>query len=118
LPPRPAPWLTWIIGHAGRVQRGGDLDHLLDADLLALGMHAVAQAHVVQQDLAALEARVRARRRSSSSCSVLPSGSGGSCSASRSAATGFRVIVPARISSANISAVRQAAAVMMSRLPA
>ncbi|WP_434735408.1 hypothetical protein [Candidatus Accumulibacter necessarius] len=42
------------VGHAGLVQGGGDLDHLLDADLLALGVHAVAQAHVVQDDLAAL----------------------------------------------------------------
>jgi hypothetical protein len=56
LPPRPAPWVTWMIGHARRVEGGGDLDHLIDADLFALGMHAVAQAHVVQDDLAAFEA--------------------------------------------------------------
>ncbi|HEX4896512.1 MAG TPA: hypothetical protein VFV11_09310, partial [Solimonas sp.] len=32
-----------------------DLDHLRGGDLLALGVHAVAQGHVVHQDLAALQ---------------------------------------------------------------
>jgi hypothetical protein len=43
------------IGHTRRVQGGGDLDHLVDADLFALGMHAVTQAHVVQDDFLAFE---------------------------------------------------------------
>jgi len=85
------------IGHAGRVEGGGDLDHLLDADLLALGMHAVAQGHVVNDDLAALQ---------------------GLGIEHHATFPGFSWREPARISSANISAVRVAAAVMMSRFPA
>ncbi|MNZ77218.1 hypothetical protein D3C78_957470 [compost metagenome] len=85
------------VGHAGVVEGGGDLDHLLDADLLALGVHAVAQAHVVEDDLAAFQTVGLAHHATSGAGSW---------------------IFPARISSANISAVRVAAAVMMSRLPA
>ena len=85
------------VGHAGLVKRGANLDHLLDADLFALGVHAVAQAHVMQNDLAALEVEGAVHQTDS---------------------TALSWIFPARISSANISAVRVAAAVMMSRLPA
>ena len=86
------------LRHAGRVERGSDAHHLIDRYLLALGVHAVAQGHVVQQDLAAPEIDL--------------------AHATASSATGCNLMVPARISSANISAVRVAAAVMMSRLPA
>ncbi|MNE55858.1 hypothetical protein D3C80_1507230 [compost metagenome] len=41
--------------HAGGVEALGHGDHLLEADLVALGVHAVAQAHVVQGDLLALQ---------------------------------------------------------------
>ncbi|MNW09279.1 hypothetical protein D3C71_2062390 [compost metagenome] len=41
--------------YAGGVQALGHGDHLLEADLVALGVHAVAQAHVVQGDLLALQ---------------------------------------------------------------
>ncbi|MNY61147.1 hypothetical protein D3C86_1977970 [compost metagenome] len=41
--------------HAGGVEAGGDRDHLLQADLVALGVHAVAQAHVVQDDALAVQ---------------------------------------------------------------
>ncbi|MPN52124.1 hypothetical protein SDC9_199778 [bioreactor metagenome] len=79
--------------NAGGVETGGDADHLVEAHQVTLGMHAVAQRHVVQGDVlfghggVLLQAACRERR-------------------------------PASISSANISAVRAPAAVMMSRLPA
>ncbi|MCY1442278.1 hypothetical protein D9M71_586420 [compost metagenome] len=41
--------------HAGGVEAGGHRNHLLQADLVALGMHAVAQAHIVQSDFLALQ---------------------------------------------------------------
>ncbi len=41
--------------HTGGVERAGDIDHLLERNLVTLGMHAVAQAHVVQRDLSAFE---------------------------------------------------------------
>ena len=84
------------VGHAGIVQRSGDLDHLFDRHLLALGVHAIAQAHVVDGDLAAFQIHFTHAATS----------------------IGLSWMAPARISSANISAVRVAAAVMMSRLPA
>ncbi|MNO66707.1 hypothetical protein D3C76_575030 [compost metagenome] len=37
--------------HAGGVQAAGDVFHLLQADLVAFGVHAIAQAHVVDGDL-------------------------------------------------------------------
>lgn len=80
--------------HAGGVQPGGHRHHLLQADLVALGMHAIAQAHVVQQHVPTLQVHRRAPQRA------------GSCR------------VPLWACSANISAVRRPAAVMMSRLPA
>ncbi len=90
------------IRYTGGVQRGRDLDHLLNADLLALGVHAVTQTHVMQDYFAALEVRL-----------------GGVAGLAHYATSGaLSWIVPARISSANISAVRVAAAVMMSKLPA
>ena len=39
--------------HAGRIQALGDALHLLQADLVTLGVHAVAQAHVVYGDFLA-----------------------------------------------------------------
>ena len=38
--------------HARRVESRGDAAHLLERDLMTLRVHAVAQAHVVQHDLA------------------------------------------------------------------
>ncbi|MNR32872.1 hypothetical protein D3C85_1504990 [compost metagenome] len=39
--------------NAGSVEAGSDLHHFLEGDLVALGVHAVAQRHVVQFDLLA-----------------------------------------------------------------
>ncbi|MNY31560.1 hypothetical protein D3C86_1657270 [compost metagenome] len=39
--------------HAGLVETGGDVLHLLQADLVTLGVHAVAQTHVVDGDFLA-----------------------------------------------------------------
>ena len=36
--------------YAGCIQGARHVDHFLDRDLMALGMHAVAQTHVVQFD--------------------------------------------------------------------
>ncbi|MCY1432048.1 hypothetical protein D9M71_480330 [compost metagenome] len=49
--------------HAGGVQAAGDVLHLLQADLVALGMHAVAQAHVVDGDFLAAKIHGRLLRR-------------------------------------------------------
>src|SRR3546814_3534457 len=68
--------------------------------VLFRSVHAVAQAHVMQFDLAATDFRFVGHQ------------------AASSIGMGVRVILPSRISWANISAVRAAAAVMMSRLPA
>jgi len=81
--------------HACGIQAGGHRDHLLQGDLVPLGMHAVSQAHVVQLDPFSFEIHY-----------------------ATSANTGSSFSFPARISFANISAVRAAEAVMMSRLPA
>jgi hypothetical protein len=43
------------------IERCGDLHHLLYGNLVALRMHAVAQAHVVQDNLAAVKIHVRLR---------------------------------------------------------
>ncbi|MOA37475.1 hypothetical protein D3C78_1590680 [compost metagenome] len=45
------------VRNTGIIERGSNLDHLFDTDLLALGVHAVTQAHVMQDYFAALEAR-------------------------------------------------------------
>src|ERR1700733_10870135 len=42
--------------HAGSVHRYGDTDHLLERDLVALRMHAIAQAIVMQYDSSAAQA--------------------------------------------------------------
>src|SRR5690606_15719240 len=81
--------------HAGLVGCLGDRHHLLDGDLVALGMHAVAQAHFVKGSLASFDAHCRS-----------PQPRAG------------RTKPPLAASSAKSSAVRRAAAVMMSRLPA
>src|SRR3546814_19577760 len=86
--------------HAGVIEAGGNIHHLLDGDLVPHRVHAVAQAHVMQFDLAATDFRFVGHQ------------------AASSIGMGVRVILPSRISWANISAVRAAAAVMMSRLPA
>jgi hypothetical protein len=75
--------------HAGGIQCGGDRDHLLDRDLVLLGVHAIAQAVVVQHDAAAAQVH-----------------------------EGLPGKAPSAISCAISSPVRSAAAVMMSRLPA
>jgi hypothetical protein len=41
--------------HAGGVQAAGDGGHLLERHLVALGVHAVTQGHVVDGDLLALQ---------------------------------------------------------------
>ena len=81
--------------HPRVVEPGGNCHHLRQRDLMLLGVHAVAQAHVVQRDFSSVEIHY-----------------------ATSARTGSSVSLPAKISSANISPVRAAAAVMMSRLPA
>ena len=73
-----------------------DGDHLIDGDLVALGVHSVAQTVVVQQNFPASEIHRAAL--------VVE------------AARGSKR--PEAISAASISPVRNAAAVMMSRLPA
>ncbi|MND34547.1 hypothetical protein D3C80_251660 [compost metagenome] len=45
--------------HAGRVEAAGNVFHLLQADLVTLGVHAVAQAHVVNGD--AFAAKIHGR---------------------------------------------------------
>lgn len=79
-------------GHTGSVQALGHGLHLLQRHEVALGVHAIAQRHVMQGDL--LLGHLNTPQ------------------------TACKVSLPAKISSANISAVRAAAAVMMSRLPA
>src|SRR5690606_31410681 len=76
--------------HPGRVERRGDVAHLLGGDLVPLGMHPVAEAHVVERDF--------------SSCDRHRSGSVQAAASS--------------ICWAMTSAARRPAAVMMSRLPA
>ncbi|MNF64180.1 hypothetical protein D3C84_459040 [compost metagenome] len=41
--------------HTGRIETGGHRDHLFDTDLVLFGVHAVAQAHVVQTDALTLQ---------------------------------------------------------------
>ena len=86
--------------HTGGVQATGDRLHLLQRHLVALGVHAVPQSHVMDGDFLALQCH------------------GAGSYQAATGTVGCRVNVPARISSANISAVRAAEAVMMSRLPA
>ncbi|MNJ72321.1 hypothetical protein D3C77_689540 [compost metagenome] len=40
-------------GYAGLVETAGDVLHLLQADAVTLGVHAVAQAHIVNGDFLA-----------------------------------------------------------------
>ena len=59
--------------HAGRVQAAGDGYHLLQRHLVALGVHAVAQGHVVDGDFLACEIhgvslRFKRRRAASVQC--------------------------------------------------
>src|SRR3546814_20031335 len=82
--------------HAGVIEAGGNIHHLLDGDLVPHRVHAVAQAHVMQFDLAATDFRFVGHQ------------------AASSIGMGVRVILPSRISWANISAVRAAAAVILS----
>ena len=49
-PPQPIAVGDFDEGNAGLVQGAGETDHLLHADLVGFGVHAVAQAHVVQLD--------------------------------------------------------------------
>jgi len=37
-------------GYTGGIQTAGDVFHLLQGDLVTLGVHAVAQAHVMHGD--------------------------------------------------------------------
>ncbi|MNN46390.1 hypothetical protein D3C81_1607700 [compost metagenome] len=80
--------------HAGGVQAAGDALHLLQRDLVALRVHAVAQGHVVQGDALAHGVAPQA---------VVVAGMEGAADS---------------IAAAMHSAVRAAEAVMMSRLPA
>ena len=82
------------------VQAGGNVDHLFQRDLVTHRMHPVAQAHVVELDLAAANLGFIGHQAASVS----------------GMATGTND--PSRILRANISAVCAAAAVMMSRFPA
>src|SRR3546814_1177249 len=72
--------------HAGVIEAGGNIHHLLDGDLVPHRVHAVAQAHVMQFDLAATDFRFVGHQ------------------AASSIGMGVRVILPSRISWANISA--------------
>src|SRR5690606_26055632 len=85
-------------GYASVVQAAGDGFHLVQRHQVALGVHAVTQGHVVDGDFCAFECGHEGLR--------------------IQATTGLSTSSPLRISSANISAVRAGAAVMMSRLPA
>ena len=50
-------------GHASGVQATGDVFHLLQADLVTLGVHAVAQAHVMHGDFFAAKIHGRLLKR-------------------------------------------------------
>src|SRR5690606_39173046 len=83
---------------AGLIQASGDALHLLQADLVTLGVHAITQGHVMQSDFLALQVHGAVPHR----VAAMASGSK----------------LPSSIFSAKSSAVRAPAAVMMSRLPA
>ena len=85
--------------HTSGIKPAGHRLHLLKRHLMPLRVHAIAQGHIMQSDFHSFE----------TAHLVLHF---------VQALTGASLILPARISSANISAVRAAAAVMMSRLPA
>ena len=91
--------------HARFVQTDGDGAHLLERHQVALGVHAVTQRHVVDGDFLAAKFHVHLLLMGAVQATIV-------------ARLDSSLRRPARISSANISAVRAAAAVMMSRLPA